>query len=103
MNQFFTWTSLATMAGATGAVAYITQFLKKFKFANKLHTQGVSYILAVIILFLATLFTGKLTVETGVMIFFNAVIVAFASNGTYDAVESTITSAKPKITEKTSK
>lgn len=91
MSAFFTWANLATIAGATAATAYIVQFLKKFSIFSKANSQAVSYGVALIILFLATYFTGNLTASTGVMIFFNAVIVAFSSNGAYDSVKSTIT------------
>lgn len=90
MTEFFVWATLATIAGATAATAYITQFLKKFNFFNKLNSQAVSYGVAVLILFLATYFTGTLTLSTGIMIFFNAIIVAFSSNGAYDSLKSTI-------------
>ena len=91
MSAFFTWETLATIAGATAATAYIVQFLKKFSLFSKLNSQAVSYGVALIILFLATYFTGGLNASTGVMLFFNAVIVAFSSNGAYDSVKSTIT------------
>lgn len=90
MSTFFTWANLATIAGATAATAYIVQFLKKFSCFSKANSQAVSYAVALIILFLATFFTGGLTASTGVMIFFNAIIVAFSSNGAYDSVKSTI-------------
>lgn len=90
MSEFFTWTSLATIAGATAATAYITQFLKKFAVFNKLNSQAVSYGVALVLLFLATFFTGGLTAATCLMIPLNAVIVAFSSNGAYDSVASTI-------------
>ena len=92
MSEFFTWTNLATIAGATAATAYIVQFLKRFSCFNKLNQQAVSYGVSLLILFLATYFTGNLTASTGVMLFFNAVIVAFSSNGVYDSVKSTLAS-----------
>lgn len=90
MSDFFTWETLATVAGATAATAYITQFLKKFSAVQKLNTQGVSYLVALVILYLATYFTGTLTVEMALMVPLNAIIVAFSSNGAYDSVKSTV-------------
>lgn len=99
MSTFFTWANLATLAGAMAATAYIVQFLKKFSCFSKANNQAVSYVVALIILFLATYFTGNLTVSTGVMIFFNAIIVAFSSNGVYDSVKSTITAITSAVTK----
>ena len=90
MSAFFTWANLATIAGATAATAYIVQFLKKFSIFSKANSQAVSYGVALIILFLATYFTGALTVSAGIMVLFNAVIVAFSSNGAYDSVKATV-------------
>jgi hypothetical protein len=90
MSDFFTWTTLATVAGATAATAYITQFFKKFSFVQKLNSQGISYLVALMILYTATYFTGKLTVSMAMMIPLNAIVVAFSSNGAYDSVKSTV-------------
>ena len=84
MDEFFTWQSLATFAGASAAVAIITQFLKNaFK---KLPTQWLSYIISVIILYAATYFSTGLTAATAAIIPFNAILVSLAANGAYSTI-----------------
>lgn len=83
MNDFFTWEMLATLAGCSLATGLLTQFLKN---SIKIPTQWLSYIIAVALLFAATLFTGGLTLSTGGIIPLNAVIVALSSNGAYSAI-----------------
>ena len=86
MNDFFSWTMLATYSGAVLATGLITQFIKNFNGISKLPTQLLSYLVAFVVLILATWFTDTLTVESAVMCILNAVVVAFASNGAYEAV-----------------
>ena len=83
MNEFFTWGTLATLAGASLAVGLLTQFLKD---AIKIPTQWLSYILAVIILCAATFFTGVADVSVWAIIPLNAVIVSTSANGAYAAI-----------------
>ncbi len=84
MNEFFTWKILATFTGCALATGIITQFLKDL--FKKLPTQWLSYIIAVMILFAATFFTGALTASSAGLIPFNAVLIALASNGAYTAI-----------------
>ena len=85
MNEFVTWTSLGTYAGAVMMVTIITQFLKQTTLKN-INTQLLSYIIAVLILIGAEAFNGAtVTVQGVILCLLNAVIVALASNGTYDA------------------
>lgn len=86
MNDFFTWEMLATLAGCSLATGLLTQFLKN---SIKIPTQWLSYIIAVVLLFAATLFTDGLTLSTGGIIPLNAVIVALSSNGAYSAIVRT--------------
>ena len=86
MNDFFSWTMLATYSGAVLATGLITQFIKNFNGISKLPTQLLSYLVAFVVLILATWFTDTLTVESAAMCILNAVVVAFASNGAYEAV-----------------
>lgn len=88
MDGFFSWSMLATYAGATFATGIATQWLKGF-FA-KVPTQLLSYIIALILLLAATFFTDALTLESGVLCLINGVVVSLASNGGYDAVRRTV-------------
>ena len=87
MNNFFTWETLATFTGCVAGTALITQFVKSLPFLKDIATQWVSYIIAVILLLGATYFTGALTVASGALIPFNAVIVALSANGAYSAIK----------------
>ena len=84
MNEFFSWAGLATFAGASAATGIITQFLKEK--IKKLPTQWLSYIIAVVVLALATAATAwGADWTTWAMIPLNAVVVSLASNGAYSA------------------
>jgi len=86
MEEFFTWSALATYSGATLATAFFTQILKGVGFIDKIPTRVTSFLIAFVVLFLATLFTGNLTAGNGVLCLVNAAVVSLASNGAYDAV-----------------
>lgn len=85
MNEFFTWQTLATLAGASLATGILTQFFKGL--FQKLPTQWLSYIIAVLVLVLATLFTGGGDAAVWAIIPLNAVIVSTSANGAYAAVQ----------------
>ena len=86
MNDFFTWTILATYAGATLATTLVTQLLKGIGFIDRIPTRIFSYVIALIILLVATFFTGALTWDTAALCVVNAVVVSLAANGAFDAV-----------------
>jgi hypothetical protein len=86
MNDFFTWTMLATYAGATLGTTLLTQLLKNIP----IPTRVLSYAAALVILLVANFFTGGLTVESGILCLINAGVVSLASNGAFDAVATTL-------------
>jgi fatty acid desaturase len=85
MNEFFTWETLATFAGCSLATGVLTQFFKEV--FGKLPTQWLSYIIAAVLLFLATAATGGFSQAWTVwaMIPLNAAIVSLSANGAYEA------------------
>ena len=85
--EFVTWAGLATYSGALAMVMLIVQFTKGITIIDRLPTQVWSYIVALVVLLLANLFTGQLTIENAVLILFNAAIVALAANGGYSAIK----------------
>ncbi len=85
INDFFTWGLLGTYSGAILAVTLITQFVKGIGFIDKIPTRFVSWVIAVVVLILAQLFTSSLTLSSAALTLINAVVVSLASNGTYDA------------------
>ena len=88
MNDFFTWAIRATYAGATLATTLVTQLLKGIGFIDRIPTRIFSYIVALIILLMATFFTGALTWDAAALCVVNAVVVSLAANGAFDAVNS---------------
>lgn len=86
MNEYFTWDMLGTYAGAILAVTLMTQFVKGLGFVKKIPTRIVSYVFSIIVMILALVFTGTITVSACVLTLINAVIVSVAANGTYDAL-----------------
>ena len=81
----FTWEYLATIAGATAATLLIVQLLKlPLDKLWKIPTRIWVYLIALILMLLATVFTTGLSVETALLTAVNAVIVALAAMGAYD-------------------
>ena len=87
MNEFFTWASLGTYAGAVLATTIITQLLKGISVFDKLPTRIFSYIIAVIVLLAATIFGGAVNVSAVALCFVNAAVVSLAANGAFDAIQ----------------
>ncbi|HWQ58639.1 MAG TPA: hypothetical protein VN540_06430 [Clostridia bacterium] len=88
MDEFFTWSTLATYAGALAATMVVTQLFKDVGFIQKLPTRIFSWIVAAVIMILANLFTGTLTWGSGALSVVNAVVVSLAANGGYDFIAS---------------
>ena len=81
----FTWEYLATIAGATVATLLIVQLLKlPLDKVWKIPTRSWAYVIALIILLLATQFTVGLTLNNALLTAINAVIVALAAMGAYE-------------------
>lgn len=86
-ESFFTWADLATYAGATVAVLIIVQFTKELPGIVKIPTRVWAYILSVVVLVAATVFTvDKITPSVILLCLINAVIVAMAAVGSYHTV-----------------
>ena len=86
MDNFFDWTMLGSFAGAAAATGLVTQAVKGI--FQKIPTQIVSYVIAVVILGLATAATGGASDWTGwALVPLNAVVVSLAANGGFDAVK----------------
>ena len=86
MNGFFDGDMLLTYSGATLAVALITQFFKGIRFLDRIPTRMVSYVIALAIMVMASLAQGELRWQEYALVPVNAVVVALAANGSYDAL-----------------
>lgn len=67
-------------------VLTITQFTKSIKLFDKMPTQIWSWIVAMICMYPAYYFTGRLTPEAALLVPINAIIVALAANGGFQAI-----------------
>lgn len=89
-TEFFTLEMLITFAGCGLATGVFTQMFKKANLFVKIPSQVVSYIVALVILIFASLALGEFSWSGLVLTFFNAGVVALASNGGYDAVKGIV-------------
>lgn len=81
----FSWEQLATIAGATLATLLIVQLLKlPLDRIWKIPTRIIVYLIALIVLMLATYFTSGLTANTALLTAINAVIVSLSAMGAYE-------------------
>ena len=81
----FTWAYLASIAGATAATLLIVQFLKvPLDKVWKIPTRLFVYVIALLIMIVATVFTGGLTIDTALLAVVNAFIVALTAYGSYE-------------------
>ena len=79
------WEQLATIAGATLATLLVVQLLKlPLDKVWKIPTRIVAYVIALVIMLLATHFTTGLNWSNGILAAVNAVIVALAAMGSYE-------------------
>lgn len=85
--DFMTWDILTTYAGAVAAVGVITQLTKDLPAIKKMPTQMYSYILAVIIMCAATIFTGNASAANFALVAINGAIVSLGANGGYSALQ----------------
>ncbi len=93
MNDYLTWGSLATFAGAAAATGLLTQFLKKAGPLAKLPTQWLSFFIALVIMVAATAASGgwAQTWEVWALVPLNAVMVSLTANGAYAVAARTTT------------
>ena len=81
----WTWAYLATIAGATAATLLIVQFLKvPLDKVWKIPTRLFVYLIALVIMTVATAYTSGLTANTFLLCILNAFIVALAAYGSYE-------------------
>ena len=85
-TQPVTWAQLATIGGAAAmATMLIVQLLKlPIDKVWKIPTRIIVFVIAAIILTLATYFTQGLTADTAILTIINAVIVALTAMGGYE-------------------
>lgn len=87
MNEFMTWEFISTFAGSVAAVSLATQAIKNAPKIKDVPTAAVSYVIALVVLYAATFFTGGLTASMAALVPLNAIAVSVASNGSFEAVK----------------
>ena len=81
----YTWEYLATIAGATAFTLLVAQFLKfPLDKVWKIPTRILVYVIALIVMLVATAFTGGLTLSAAGLAVANAFVVAFAAYGAFE-------------------
>lgn len=88
MNEFINWTTLGGYGGALAMVMILTQFTKGLNFIKNVPTQIWSYILSLVVLIPAHIFTDGITANIFAQILFNGVIVSIAANGGYSGIQT---------------
>lgn len=84
-TQPVTWAQLATIGGASMATMLIVQILKlPLDKVWKIPTRIIVFVIAFIVLILATYFTTGLDASTALLTIINAVIVALTAMGGYE-------------------
>ena len=90
LKEYFTWNGLTTYGGLVLAVTLITQFIKGVGFIDRIPTRFVSYVISIVVMNAALIFTASWTWSGFALAFLNAVIVSLASNGTHDGLADEI-------------
>lgn len=81
----FSWEQLATISGASLATMLIVQLLKlPLDKVWKIPTRIVVFVIAAVVMLLATYFTKGLSADTSILTILNAVIAALAAMGGYE-------------------
>lgn len=87
LDNFLTWDVLLTYAGCVAGTVLVTEWFKKF--LAKIPTQIVSFVIAVLILFIGHLATGTFSWAEAPLYLVNAIAVSLAANGGFDALKRT--------------
>lgn len=84
-TQPFSWEQLATIAGAALATMLIVQLLKlPLDKVWKIPTRIIVFLIAAVVMLLATYFTQGLTWNTALLTILNAVVAALTAMGGYE-------------------
>ncbi len=87
-ERFLTWSDLVTYGGAVMAVLIITEFTKDLPGIRRIPTRLWAYVVALLLLVTATVFTADMVrAEDVLLCFVNGVIIAMAAVGSYHAVQ----------------
>jgi len=86
MDEFVTWARLGTYGGTLTMVILMTQFYKSMLPSKKIPIQLVTYVITLLVMFPTLVFTDQLSLNSSILVFFNAIVISIASNGGYNAL-----------------
>ena len=90
-DHFFGWSDLITYGGAVMAVLIITEFTKDLPGIRRIPTRLWAYLIALVLLVLAAVFTAEeLRAEDVLLCFVNGVLVAMAAVGSYHSIQGNL-------------
>lgn len=99
-TQPFSWEQLATIAGAALATMLIVQLLKlPLDKVWKIPTRIIVFLIAAVVMLLATYFTQGLTWNTALLTVLNAVVAALTAMGGYELTFAKLDAKKAIKTE----
>ena len=99
-TQPFSWEQLATIAGAALATMLIVQLLKlPLDKVWKIPTRIIVFLIAAVVMLLATYFTQGLTWNTALLTLMNAVVAALTAMGGYELTFAKLDAKKAIKTE----
>ena len=99
-TQPFSWEQLATIAGAALATMLIVQLLKlPLDRVWKIPTRIIVFLIAAVVMLLATYFTQGLTWNTALLTVLNAVVAALTAMGGYELTFAKLDAKKAIKTE----
>lgn len=85
VGEPLTWTYLATIAGAAAFTLLIVQFFKApLDKVWKIPTRVFAYVIALVIMLVATAFTTGLTIDSVLLTAANAFLAAMSAYGAYE-------------------
>jgi hypothetical protein len=85
-QQFFNYDYLKTLAGATAATLLITECIKRIPFLKNVNTRIIAAVVSLFVVFFVQYITEEFLVEDIFLYVLNAMLVAFASIGSWHTI-----------------
>lgn len=80
ITEILSWEYIGTIAGATAATTLLTQLFKKY-LPEKFPTELFAYLIASVLLIVATIFTNEASIQNIGLALLNGAVVAFSAFG----------------------
>ena len=87
MSEYVSFASLATFGGMLAVLNLVVQFLKpKIDNIKKFNTRYVVFVIALILMIIVQVVTGRFTFEDIVLLILNSIVLTLAAMGSYELV-----------------